>query len=158
MKNLLILAALGAAIYYFYNNTDTITSIITPEREMVYAQARITYNLPGREIEMIGVGHRYKEGACDANLVQDFVDQCVEENFCSHVTFECKESLDKRYASMLQQQPARTHYIHLNGNRDARKGALIFWGLTDQEAKKVCTSITADINRKNDWDMTAQCI
>ncbi|MFY8273135.1 hypothetical protein AAEU32_03280 [Pseudoalteromonas sp. SSDWG2] len=155
MKQIIALLFIGIAVFYLYEFKGAPSH---HDREMVYAKALVKYKIASREIELIAVAHNYKDAQCDENLVKEALQHCVADQYCSQATFTCQETIESRYQDLLEEQPARTRYVHLTGKNDDRKGAIIVWGLTDSEARVVCDRIRAGVARDKKLDVTTKCI
>ncbi|OZG75038.1 hypothetical protein BTA51_01150 [Hahella sp. CCB-MM4] len=155
MNKLIVLILVIAGLVYFgYKNK--------PEEEkgkIIYGEARVSFNFPGREIEGVAVGQRYEGNDCDLNnSTNDFLKACIQDKVCVQTKFECKESVDQKYLHMLNKSDASTHYVHLTAKNEPLKGVVLFWGLTMDESKAVCKKVVTDFNSDKRSKFIAKCI
>lgn len=120
--------------------------------QLVYAEARYKFAVPGREVEMVAIGERRKSSDCDRDSAIETIKKvCTDNGFCFESTYSCKDDVSNQYKKMLQKQPSSTHYLHVQNDELGLKGVSLMWGLTDEESKTICDEILKRINeRKND--------
>lgn len=137
MKNLVILAVLGAAGFFGYRHFQQQDPEVIANP--VYAEIRVTMDVGGREIEAAVFGKSVDEADCRKRAAR--VSDNLKENckYCISKSIECKADLAPRYAKFFDDAPSTSTYLSVDrahrGQRDMR---LIFWGLTLEEGNAVC--------------------
>jgi hypothetical protein len=150
----IIAVILAAAGYLIYAKRP-----VKQNEPIVYGEARITFNVPGREIEAVAIGQRYGTKECRRDSpVEKFNEMCGNDSFCVETKYECKVDVDAQYKGMLDKQAARTHYVHLQHKTNDLEGILLFWGLTDEESQAFCSQFIKRIDTQNGIPVVAQCI
>lgn len=133
----------------------------TPEDKgnVIYGEARVSFRLPGRDIEAVAVSQRYESWGCTgAEIKNPFLDACIKDNICVLTRFECKQAVGKQYQQMLGKGEASTHYVYLTSKTEPLKGVVLLWGLTQRESKSVCDEVAAKFNSDKHFTYAAQCI
>jgi hypothetical protein len=151
-----ILAALGGYFSYTHHSKQQ-----NQDKPVVYGESRFTFNIAGREIELVAIGQRYDTEDCEQ--IRDLVFEkmsaiCESETNCVESKHQCKNELASNYMDMLDKQSSRTHYVHLQRQSDNLKGVVLFWGLTDDESLQVCNIMLQKIDAQKSVPVTTQCI
>jgi hypothetical protein len=150
---IVIVLALGSYIYL------DLTQQIKP---IVYGESRFTFQIPGREIELVTIGQRI--GMEDCLEMRDLVFQqidavCNNEKICyENKNYECKTTVDAKYQDMLDQQPSRTHYLHVKQPGENLNGVILYWGMTENESWVVCNMMVEKMNKYKQVESNTQCI
>ena len=56
---------------------------------VIYGEARLSFNFPGREIEAVAIGQRYENRSCNqVDATNDFLRACIDEKICVQSKFE----------------------------------------------------------------------
>lgn len=127
--------------------------------KVAYAEARMVFKIPGRDVEGVLVVERPKSRPCNETRMLADVDKvCAQGNICKRSKVECKDSVDSKYMKMLEQKPTHTHYAHMTHNDDQLHGVALLWGLTADESAQFCKMVTDRFNNDRKVDASAKCI
>lgn len=122
-------------------------SATSAAKSLVYGEFRAQIVDPPAEIEMVGVIEFPSMAHCaQRNVADSLFDLCPRPgDSCRIESFECRHEVDTRYRRMLEGQPIATHYAHFQigaGNApERRRFVLVPWGLSVEDAMKLCTTI-----------------
>lgn len=155
LRFILLIAVIIAAGYFTYERKQEHTA----PKVIAYAEGRLVFKIPGREVEGVLIAERDKSRPCDeTRIMRDFEELCAKGQFCAQSKVECKDSVDSKYMKMLAKGPAHTSYVHLQHKSDALRGVAVLWGLTKEESVQACKIVTEQLRSNREINATAECI
>jgi hypothetical protein len=150
MNRLFIIALLAGGLYLGYQ-----TGLVDRIRDLgdnaaiehpVFARMSLDIRAEGREIEGIVIGKMRSMPECEQRTrreLRGLLEQCPQ---CRVGSASCTDSLATRELAYFEQRPTHLTYLHgTPGKRDEREFALIFWGLTVNEARFFCTLMEREL-------------
>lgn len=148
MYKLIVIALLAGGLYYSHENghLDGLGNFMSADsgeiRNPVYARLSVDIRAEGREIEGIAFGKMRSQAECEQRTQQEMRDMIRQCPQCEMSEATCTDSLAKRELAYFAQRPTHLTYLYGRpGSRDEREFAMIFWGLTVEEARMLCTMV-----------------
>jgi hypothetical protein len=142
MKFLIVLVAVAAAGYFFYDRHQSVNPAVI--ESPVYAELRMATPIQGREISMVLFGEMASREDCEQRadrVWQKLIDGCKD---CTMTLSSCKTELEPRYQRLFADTAIHSTYLSFNrGNRYERNGRMVVYGLTSDEGDMLCGTIKA---------------
>jgi hypothetical protein len=155
MKYLIILIALGAAGFTYYNQQQGVNPEVI--EAPVYAELRTDMRIQGREIDMVLFGEMASQEDCQeraGRMWQKLIDDCKE---CTMTLSSCKAELEPRYRRLFDDTSIHSTYLSFDrGTRFERNGRMVVYGLTADEGDTVCGIIKAEFEKQ--YEGTVNCV
>lgn len=161
MNKLVVIALLAGGLYFGYQNNvfDAILNFGDDGaiEDPVFARMSVELRAEGREVEGIVIGKMRSQQDCEDRLdveLRDLFAQCPN---CEVGSVACADDIASRELSYFDQTPTHLTYLHgAPGNPDEREFAMIYWGLTVQEARLMCSIMENMMSRE--YAGTLSCI
>lgn len=157
-KILLLLILLVVAFFAYQKFMDRIEEDLEEGKGVAYVTSDMKLNRHGRDFSLKAVIEFPSQKACEASyqgnksFVQDIQELCTATPGCkSSSTSACIASVDEKYKSMLDTNNTSVYYLYAESERKQR-AILVYWGLNDQEARKVCEAGKMQILRRRPDD------
>lgn len=155
MKYLIILVALGAVGYTFYNRQQSHNPEVI--EAPVYAEMRMDMTIQGRDINMVLFGEMAGQEDCQQRadrVWQKLIEGCKE---CTMTLSSCKAELEPRYRRLFDDAAIHSTYLSFKrGNRFERNGRMVVYGLTSDEGDAVCGTIKTGFEQH--YEGTVNCV
>ena len=150
---------IGLGLYAFAPKSqkpETNTTASGPQTP-TYVDVEIKLNVEGRDIsgklvfEFPNLQRCQEESINNQSYIKDYSKQCDRDSLCKSVHVgSCSSFVDSKYISMLNKQFSGSHYMHISDSKNPNeRGVIAFWGLSDNEAEKVCTDTSKRTSEKN---------
>jgi hypothetical protein len=104
------------------------------------------------------IGQRYETTECKHDSIIEKIKESCHSDICTEVNYQCKTEIDSQYKAMFDKKPARVYYMHLEHKTEPLQAIVLFWGLTDEEAKAACNYLLNGIDTKNGIPANARCV
>lgn len=151
-SKLILLALLIAGAVYYVKHPQLFAA-----KPIGYAEGRMKITMPGRDFDLVLVAER-TQTECEDGFLREMTNEfCERTKECSNYTFGCKQEISEKYLSMLNKEPATTHFLHVTRSEDRAKGIVLIWGLSDKEATLWCQQ-AYEYNRSKKPDAIQECI
>ncbi|MDX5333197.1 MAG: hypothetical protein LPK58_04035 [Gammaproteobacteria bacterium] len=161
MYKLIVIALLAGGLYYSHENghLDGLGNFMSADsgeiRNPVYARLSVDIRAEGREIEGIAFGKMRSQAECEQRTQQEMRDMIRQCPQCEMSEATCTDSLAKRELAYFAQRPTHLTYLYGRpGSRDEREFAMIFWGLTVEEARMLCTMVEQGLSREYSGELS----
>ncbi|AXQ27841.1 hypothetical protein D0B54_03740 [Solimonas sp. K1W22B-7] len=156
MKKIIIIVVIALVVGFLMKKKPQAEAADAAIVNPVYAETRITFEVPGASIEGVLLGIAKDEAECEMQnqiLQSTILAGCQE---CKTKKTECWSKLEPRYAKLFQNKPAATTYLSLaKGSADEREHRMLFWGITVPQSDMICDSV-ASMQRSRKGEV--QCI
>jgi hypothetical protein len=137
MKNLLVIAALVAAGYWFYDKK--IGGEPQVIEDPVYGEVRLTAEVSGREIETVLFLRATGEADCQGRAWIGWNEVFEACTYCKLEPPRCQSELPARYSRLFDDVPIPSAYLSATaGVAGERDGRIVVFGLTDAEGIQFC--------------------
>lgn len=126
-----------------------------------FMEARVDFKVPQRDIQMVFVakvdgGRDCREGGKQmmARILEGCTGKCSANGEPT-----CSAKLAPRYSKVMDNEPIHVTYLSYD-RADASEVdfRLVFWGLTEQEARITCRTLASDLSRDSQLRGDARCI
>lgn len=161
MYKLIVIALLAGGLYYSYENGhleglgDFMSADSGEIQNPVYARLSVDIRAEGREIEGIAFGRMRSQAECEQRTQQEMRDMIRQCPQCEVSEATCTDSLAARELSHFEQRPTHLTYLYGSpGSRDEREFAMIFWGLTVDEARMLCAMVEQGLSREYSGELS----
>ncbi len=143
MKNLFLLVFVLAAVFFAYKKFGT-SSGFQGDQPSAFVTSDVKLHMQGRDFSLKAVVEFPSQAVCQSayqgteSFVQEIKALCAATEGCrSSSTSTCIASVDEKYKTMLDKGNANVYYLHAE-RKGRQRGVLVYWGLNDDEGKKVC--------------------
>lgn len=142
MNKLVIIALIAGGLYWSYQNNllDRLPGFEPdgPIEDPVFVRMTMEMNVEGREIEGILVGKTRSHSDCEERMERSFRGLMAECPQCRVGEAACLDDIASRELRYFDRKPTHLAYLHGSPSAGEREFAVIFWGLTVQEARLAC--------------------
>lgn len=159
MNKLFVIALLAGGLYLGYQNNvfDAIANFGEdgPIEDPVFARMSVDLRADGREVEGILIGKMRSQEDCQQRLDMDLRDMFAQCPDCQIGSVTCSDDIAARELGYFEQTPTHLTYLHgAPGDSDEREFAMIYWGLTVQEARLMCSIMENVIAREYQGELS----
>lgn len=158
MRSILSIGALVLIAYFayeHYSGTGGFPVFDGPEGEPVYGRMTATQTIGSREIEGIVIIRNHSREECEqrgSRAAQGLLVNCRD---CDQAEVQCLDNLSPRESGYFEKRPTHlTYLVGEPGKRDERAGAIIFWGLTVDEARQACDMLKSKLAQQYSGPLT----
>lgn len=160
MKSILIIGVIAVVAYFGYQKFSEqggFSSLQGPQGEPVYARMTATQAIGSREVEAVVIVRTHSQEDCEQRGRRAASSLLVNCKDCEQTQIQCLGSLGTRESGYLEKRPTHlTYLVGEPGARDEREGAMIFWGLTVDEARQLCDYARQELSKR--YAGTLTCI
>jgi hypothetical protein len=158
MRNFFIFLIIVGGVIFWYQQKQG--GPVADFKNPIYAEARVTAKIDGRNIENVFLIQTASEDECRQSG-SAFIRSLQNEKSMPLTlkSSNCKPVLSPLYAKLFDNQPIHTTYISIaRGANKEREARILFWGLSLDESNLICDAWTTYLPNQIKLKGDVKCI